>query len=139
MISNGISTLNDKKMQEALRIIRNNVPSLKGLQETEIELDIDELPNDVLVMLLKFVKKNAPQVIDDDDLSAPVSATVQAKPKKNKPMSKYEQEAQINMLEGSLSRFQGGNGTRSPEPVNSVEDDDSSDGSDDDSEESEEE
>ncbi|QGA17586.1 hypothetical protein EYB26_005257 [Talaromyces marneffei] len=135
MISNGISTLNDKKMQEALRIIQNNVPSLKGLQETEIELDIDELPNDVLVMLLKFVKKNAPQVIDDEDM--PVSATVQAKPKKNKPMSKYEQEAQINMLEGSLSRFQGGTG--SPYPVNSVEDDDSSDGFDDDSEESEEE
>jgi bromodomain-containing factor 1 len=136
MISNGISTLNDKKMQEALRIIQNNVPSLKGLQETEIELDIDELPNDVLVMLLNFVKKNAPQVIDDEDISAP-SATVQAKPKKNKPMSKYEQEAQINMLEGSLSRFQGGTGTRSPEPVNSV--DDSSDDSNDDSEESEEE
>lgn len=135
MISNGISTLNDKKMQEALRIIQNNVLSLKGLQETEIELDIDELPNDVLVMLLKFVKKNAPQVIDDEDM--PVSATVQAKPKKNKPMSKYEQEAQINMLEGSLSRFQGGTG--SPYPVNSVEDDDSSDGFDDDSEESEEE
>lgn len=139
MISNGISTLNDKKMQEALRIIQNNVPSLKGLQETEIELDIDELPNDVLVMLLKFVKKNAPQVMDDEDISVPVSATVQAKPKKNKPMSKYEQEAQINMLEGSLSRFSGGNGTRSPEPVNSVEDDDSSDDSNDDSEESEEE
>ncbi|RAO65816.1 uncharacterized protein BHQ10_001828 [Talaromyces amestolkiae] len=139
MISNGISTLNDKKMQEALRIIQNNVPSLKGLQETEIELDIDELPNDVLVMLLKFVKKNAPQVMDDEDMSAPVSANVQAKPKKNKPMSKYEQEAQINMLEGSLSRFSGGNGTRSPEPVNSVEDDDSSDDSNDDSEESEEE
>ncbi|KUL84646.1 hypothetical protein ZTR_06687 [Talaromyces verruculosus] len=139
MISNGISTLNDKKMQEALRIIQNNVPSLKGLQETEIELDIDELPNDVLVMLLKFVKKNAPQVMDDEDMSAPVSATVQAKPKKNKPMSKYEQEAQINMLQGSLSRFSGGNGTRSPEPVNSVEDDDSSDDSNDDSEESEEE
>lgn len=139
MISSGISTLNDKKMQEALRIIQNNVPSLKGLQETEIELDIDELPNDVLVMLLKFVKKNAPQVMDDEDMSAPVSANVQAKPKKNKPMSKYEQEAQINMLEGSLSRFSGGNGTRSPEPVNSVEDDDSSDDSNDDSEESEEE
>jgi bromodomain-containing factor 1 len=143
LISNGISTLSDKKMQEALKIIQNNVPALKGTQETEIELDIDELPNEVLMMLLKFVKKNAPQVMEDDDLSAPVSATVQSKPKKNKPMSKFEQEAQINMLEGSLSRFQGGGGggTRSPEPVHSVEDADSSDGSDDDddSEESEEE
>jgi bromodomain-containing factor 1 len=140
IISNGISSLPDKKMQEALRIIQNNVPALKGMEETEIELDIDELPNEVLFMLLKFVKKNAPQVLDDDEeVSAPVTAAVPAKPKKNKPMSKYEQEAQINMLEGSLSRFQGGGSTRSPDPVRSVEGDDSSDESEEDSEESEEE
>ncbi|KAH8697694.1 Bromodomain-containing protein [Talaromyces proteolyticus] len=140
VISNGISLLPDKKMQEALRIIQNNVPSLKGTQETEIELDIDELPNEVLVMLLKFVKKNAPQAVVDDyeDVSAPVSASVQSKPKKNKPMSKFEQEAQINMLEGSLSRFQGGASTEFAEPMHSAEPD-STDESDDDSEESEEE
>jgi bromodomain-containing factor 1 len=140
IISNGISTLPDKKMQEALRIIQSNVPALKGTQETEIELDIDELPNEVLLLLLKFVKKNAPQVMEDEDMSAPISSTaVQSKPKKNKPMSKFEQEAQINMLQGSLSRFQGGGAQHSPEPMRSVEADDSSDESDDDSEESEEE
>lgn len=140
IISNGISTLPDKKMQEALRIIQSNVPALKGTQETEIELDIDELPNEVLLLLLKFVKKNAPQVLDDEDMSAPISsAAVQSKPKKNKPMSKFEQEAQINMLERSLSSFQGGGAAHSPEPMRSVEADDSSDESDDDSEESEEE
>lgn len=54
-------------------------------------------------------------------------------------MSKFEQEAQINMLENNLSRFQSGGG-RSPDPVLSVEADDSSeDESEDDSEESEEE
>jgi bromodomain-containing factor 1 len=53
-------------------------------------------------------------------------------------MSKYEQEAQINMLESNLSRFQGGSG--SPAPMPSVEANESSDDeSDDDSEESEEE
>ncbi|KKK14726.1 hypothetical protein AOCH_001714 [Aspergillus ochraceoroseus] len=118
IISNGISSLPDKKMQEALKIIQSNVPALKGTQETEIELDIDELPNEVLLMLLKFVKKNAPH---------------------NKPMSKYEQEAQINMLESNLSRFQGGGSGRSPDPVPSVEANDSSGDSEDDSEESEEE
>jgi bromodomain-containing factor 1 len=140
IISNGISTLPDKKMQEALRIIQSNVPALKGTQETEIELDIDELPNEVLILLLKFVKKNAPQVLEDEDVSPPISsAAVQSKPKKNKPMSKFEQEAQINMLESNLSRFQGGGAAHSPEPMRSVEADDSSDESDDDSEESEEE
>ncbi|KAL3479855.1 Bromodomain-containing protein [Aspergillus californicus] len=139
VISNGISSLPDKKMQEALRIIQTNVPSLKGTQEAEIELDIDELPNDVLLMLLKFVKKNAPHVVDDEDLSTPSAPNAPPpKPKKNKPMSKYEQEAQINMLESNLSRFQGGIGGHSPDPVLSVEANDSS-GDSEDSEESEEE
>ncbi|KAL4887077.1 Bromodomain-containing protein [Aspergillus karnatakaensis] len=141
IISNGISSLPDKKMQEALKIIQSNVPALKGTQETEIELDIDELPNDVLFMLLKFVKKNAPHVVDDEDVSTPVAPNAAPpKPKKNKPMSKYEQEAQINVLESNLSRFQGGGSGRSPDPVPSVEANDSSGDSDeDDSEESEEE
>lgn len=90
-------------------------------------------------MLLKFVKKNAPQVMEDDDEPAPATSgtnTAAPKPKKNKPMSKFEQEAQINMLANNLSRFQGG---QSPDPVPSVEANESSDDSDDDSEESEEE
>ncbi|OJJ44053.1 hypothetical protein ASPZODRAFT_145179 [Penicilliopsis zonata CBS 506.65] len=138
IISNGISSLPDKKMQEALRIIQNNVPSLKGTQETEIELDIDELPNEVLLMLLKFVKKNAPHVVDDEDMGAPL-ASAPSKPKKNKPMSKFEQEAQINMLESNLSRFQGGGSGRSPDPMPSVEANFESSDEEDDTEESEEE
>ncbi|OQE25061.1 hypothetical protein PENSTE_c006G02585 [Penicillium steckii] len=140
IISNGISALPDKKMQQALQIIQSNVPHLKNTAEAEIELDIDELPNDVLLMLLKFVKKNAPNVVDDED-DAPGNPHVSAaKPKKNKPMSKFEQEAQINMLESNLSQFAGGGGGGSPEPMPSVEAMVSSDDeSDDDSEESEEE
>ncbi|KAL4792123.1 Bromodomain-containing protein [Aspergillus venezuelensis] len=140
IISQGISELPDKKMQEALKIIQTNVPALKGTQETEIELDIDELPNDVLWLLLKFVKKHAPHVVDEDEAFSPVASNAAPpKPKKNKPMSKYEQEAQINMLESNLSRFQGGGSGRSPDPVPSVEANDSSGDSEDDSEESEEE
>ncbi|RAH85687.1 Bromodomain-containing protein [Aspergillus japonicus CBS 114.51] len=143
IISNGISSLPDKKMQEALKIIQSNVPALKGTQETEIELDIDELPNEVLVLLLRFVKKNAPHVMEDEEVATPIAATstttAAPKPKKNKPMSKYEQEAQINMLESNLSRFSQGGGGRSPDPVPSVEANESSDDSEDDSEESEEE
>ena len=102
-------------------------------------MDIDELPNDVLLLLLKFVKKNVPHIMDDEE-SAPTNSVAATKPKKNKPMSKYEQEAQINMLESNLSRFQGGGTGRSPDPVPSVEANESSDDeSEDDSEESEEE
>lgn len=139
LISNGIGLLPDNRMQEALRIIQNNVPSLKGVQETEIELDIDELPNEVLVMLLKHVKKYAPAHLleeEEEKESAPAPGPVATKPKKNKPMSKHEQEAQINMLQEGLSRFEG-TANRSPDPVQSGME--SSDGSDSDSEESEEE
>ena len=91
-------------------------------------------------MLLKYVKKNAPNMEDDEEPAPTTSATNAAAPKqkKNKPMSKYEQEAQNNMLASNLSRFQGGAG-QSPDPVPSVEANESSDDSDDDSEESEEE
>ncbi|CAG8015747.1 unnamed protein product [Penicillium olsonii] len=136
IISNGISSLPDKKMQQALQIIQSNVPQLKGTDEAEIELDIDELPNDVLLLLLNFVKKNVPHLMDDEE-DAPTSSVAPPKPKKNKPMSKFEQEAQINMLQSNLSRFQGG--AHSPEPVASVERNDSSDESDSSEEESEEE
>ncbi|KAJ5533100.1 hypothetical protein N7494_009652 [Penicillium frequentans] len=133
IISNGISSLPDKKMHEALGIIQSNVPALKGTQEAEIELDIDELPNNVLLLLLDFVKKNVPHIMDDEDI-APVAGYAAPKPKKNKPMSSNEQEARINTLQSNLSRFDGG------APVPSVENNESSeDESDEDSEESEEE
>lgn len=86
-------------------------------------------------MLLKFVKKHAPQAMEDDDVDVPAAAP--PKPKKNKPMSKNEQDAQISVLQNTISRFNGGG--RSPDAMPSVEANESSDDSDDDSEESEEE
>ncbi|KAJ5701890.1 transcription regulator BDF1 [Penicillium malachiteum] len=134
VISHGISNLPDKKMHEALGIIQSNVPALKGTQEAEIELDIDELPNDVLVLLLNFVRKNTNSYAEDEETS-PATNYAAPKPKKNKPMSSAEQEAQITTLQSNLSRFASGGA-----PVPSVENNDSSeDESDEDSEESEEE
>ncbi|KAJ5720771.1 uncharacterized protein N7483_008705 [Penicillium malachiteum] len=134
VISHGISNLPDKKMHEALGIIQSNVPALKGTQEAEIELDIDELPNDVLVLLLNFVRKNTNQYAEDEETS-PANTYAAPKPKKNKPMSSAEQEAQINTLQSNLSRFESGGAS-----LPSVENNESSeDESDEDSEESEEE
>ncbi|OAX78082.1 hypothetical protein ACJ72_07613 [Emergomyces africanus] len=144
IISHGISSLPEKRMTEALKIIQSNVPGLKDTKEAEIELDIDELPNEVLLVLLKFVKKHAPaamDIVEPEPEPAPIVAP--PKPKKNKPMSKYEQEARINSIEGTISRFQGGGGGgrgggHPPQPIQSVEAADSSE-DEDDSEESEEE
>ena len=117
-ISTGVSQLPDAKMSEALRMIQSNVPSLKGINEAEIELDIDELPNHVLLKLLAFVKRNgaqAPPEPEPQPEPAFTTSTVPAaKPKKNKPMSKHEQEAQIEELKGKLGAYQGG--PTSPDP-----------------------
>ncbi|KAF7507359.1 hypothetical protein GJ744_010676 [Endocarpon pusillum] len=138
-ISTGISSLPDARMSEALKIIQSNVPSLKNTHETEIELDIDELPNHVLLKLLSFVKKYGehappePEPPQQPSYAPPMSAT--GKPKKNKPMSKQEQEQQIRELKGKLGVYDGGQ--TSPDPNRSVEN--AVESSDEDSEESEEE
>ena len=82
----------------------------QGVQEDEIELDIDELSNDVLHQLYKFVKKYAPRATDSPEpRPVPVqTAAAPTRPKKNKPMSKNEQEAKIQEIQGKLSRFQKG-------------------------------
>ena len=107
-ISNRINSLSESKMSVALSIIRNNMPNLKGVQEDELELDIDELSNDVLYKLLVFVRKHAPRA--DDSPVRPVASSSSAAParKKNKPMSKHEQEARIAQVQSGLSAFQKG-------------------------------
>jgi hypothetical protein len=67
---------------------------------------MDELPNNVLVLLLNFVKKHAPAGLEfDEPAPEPVPTVAPAKPRKNKPMSKHEQEAKISMLQENLQKF----------------------------------
>ncbi|KAI5301963.1 hypothetical protein KEM56_001183 [Ascosphaera pollenicola] len=129
LISNVISTLPEKQMNEALSIIQRNAPTLIGSSaEGEIELDIDELPNEVLLMLLNFVKKHAPQAVAELEDAANVPSAYShhsppeteplmpalagnGRPRKNKPMNASEQEAQINRLEDRLEMFKKGGGS----------------------------
>ena len=139
-ISNRINSLSETRMATALRIIRDNMPNLKvriyissiikfienfadlelylsqGVQDDELELDIDELSNEVLHKLLTFVRKHAPRPED-----SPVPRTVATAPsgpttkKKNKPMSSYEQEAQISAMRNKLSAFKDPDSQEAPE------------------------
>ncbi len=108
-ISSGIGSLDGRRMEEALRIIQNSVPTLANSDQTEVELDIDELPNTVLLRLLSFLKKHVPQAPPEPP-SEPtyVAAAAPSKPKKNKPMTKHEQEKQIEELRGKLADYNGG-------------------------------
>ena len=110
-ISERINMLPDQKMATALGIIRSGMPTLEGVEQDEIELDIDELNNDVLYKLLQFVRKNAPRADDSPAPPKPKATSSSAAParKKNKPMSKHEQEARIAQVQSSLSAYQQGN------------------------------
>ena len=88
------------------------------MQEDEIELDIDELSNEVLYKLLGFVRKYAPKTSDSAETraaTAPVPST-NPRPKKNKPMSKNEQEAKIREIKSRLAGGHNANSDESPEP-----------------------
>lgn len=106
-ISNRINSLSESKMSLALDIIRRHMPNLKGVQDDELELDIDELENDVLWKLYHFVRKHVPRT-EDASPARPPAAPSSAAParKKNKPMSKTEQEARIAQVQNGLSAFQ---------------------------------
>ena len=83
----------------------SNLILCKGSQEEEIELDIDELSDEVLYKLLTFVKRHAPRA-EDKAAPNPTVAPASSRPKKNKPMGKAEQEAQIKELRGKLNGLQ---------------------------------
>ncbi|KAL8984908.1 MAG: hypothetical protein Q9177_004582 [Variospora cf. flavescens] len=105
-ISNRINSLSEPKMAKALKIIRDNMPGLKGVQDDELELDIDELSDDVLRKLHDFVRRNS-KGGEEVPRPPPVAAAAPAPArKKNKPMSKQEQERQIQDLKNITSQFQ---------------------------------
>ena len=77
----------------------------------------------MLHKLYQFVQRYAPgSGTNDEPAKAPRSQGGSqargsgSKPKKNKPMSKTEQEARINELQGKLKSYQHPGAERSPEP-----------------------
>ncbi|KAH0543931.1 hypothetical protein FGG08_001832 [Glutinoglossum americanum] len=132
-ISDKINTLAVAKMNQAYKIIRDNMPQLSGQgDDGELELDIDELPNEVLYKLLLFVQKHAPNTREvRADSPPPKVSTAKGgvpKMKKNKPMSKTEQEARIEELQRKLKNYQNV-GSNSPEPEEESSGDDDESGS----------
>ncbi|KAK8165485.1 hypothetical protein BKA80DRAFT_309562 [Phyllosticta citrichinensis] len=146
LISETIGNLDENQMARAVQIIRNGVPHLQGVNDDELELDIDTIPNDVLHDLLKYIKNVAPDsivvnqqpVAQDDDYEPPAHKG-QAQPRKNKPMGKHEQEAAIADIKQRLQNFtnRGSSEDASPEPTAVHRDGSDDDDDDDDSSASE--
>lgn len=135
-ISEGISTLGDLDMRRAVQIIRNGCPHLANVNDDEMELDMDEINDDTLRELHRFIKTiRGPKgaAVADDDFEPPrqVSKQTASRPKKNKPMGKTEQEDNMRKIQEKLQSFQGGasGSSQSPAAGEASSDDDESSGS----------
>ena len=75
----------------------------------------------MLHKLYEFVQKYAPGATAPEEPAKPTRSQGRstAKPRKNKPMSKAEQEAKINELQGKLKSYQQPGAGVSPEPCES--------------------
>jgi len=124
-ISTKIGTLTEQEIGQAANIIKSSLRragkvELANRADDEMEFEIDEIPDDGLHELLKLVRKatqTEEEVVADTDYR-PVKTVVPAnsgKSRKNKPMSKHEQEARINELKGKLNDFKNrGSGSSPP-------------------------
>ncbi|KAK3215334.1 hypothetical protein GRF29_19g2908998 [Pseudopithomyces chartarum] len=132
-ISEGISTLGDADMRRAVQIIRNGCPHLANTNDDEMELDMDEINDETLRELFRFIKSvRGPKAIvaDDDDYEMPRPAAPSrqntARPKKNKPMGKSEQEDSLRRIQEKMQSFNGGvsGSSQSPPALHESSDDD---------------
>ncbi|KAF2433167.1 Bromodomain-containing protein [Tothia fuscella] len=116
-VSEGIANLDEGQMRRAVQIIRNGVPHLRDVHDDELELDIDEIPDVVVLELYDFVRKLRPrgavQEPDDDEYTEPdtVHKPASVNRKKNKPMKAVEQEERIQKLEAQLNKFKNTSGS----------------------------
>jgi bromodomain-containing factor 1 len=135
-ISERISELNQTEMDQAIQIIRNGVPHLRvsheshptkleqipnhdcfiqDVNDAELEIDMEIIPDDVLRQLHSYIRKVRPPpkqtsidtYSEDEDFSPPKRSKPPTK-RKNKPMGKKEQEESIAAIERQLASFSGG-------------------------------
>lgn len=112
-VSDSIMMLDEVNMRKAVQMIRNGVPKLRDVHDDELELDVDEIPDNVLQTLYKFVKDyrrtNGTDAMsndeDYDEPEPPRQATGSTHRKKNKPMSAREQESKIAQVKQQLQQF----------------------------------
>ncbi|PNS16942.1 hypothetical protein CAC42_4906 [Sphaceloma murrayae] len=124
-ISNATENMNEAQINKLTAIITENVSKYKDMAGDDVELEIDDLPNEVQLKLLKYVRtifpKAKPTYIDDEDMGVdddyePERATKSGGGrKKHKPMKKREQEERIAQLNAKIEGMKkGSNGQSAP-------------------------
>lgn len=129
-ISEAVGNMSGPQVEELTRIITTNCK--KYAEQEEMELEIDDLPNDVQYMLLQYVRSifgnpngrnrvaTPDELVDEDDEFEPERTNKRgggggggngaAKRKKHKPMGKEEQQMAIDNIQKQLAQFSGGGG-----------------------------
>ena len=128
IIVNGIGDLEGGQLEKAIDIIKKDTGQGEN-DSGELELDIESLSDDALLKLYDIITKAFPALRTDKDKHAAEHATEPAsasksrsatKPKKNKPMSKSEQDRRIQQL-AELRAQAARQNSGSQEPIESIE------------------
>jgi bromodomain-containing factor 1 len=136
-ISSAVEKMDGGQIERLTQIITENCEKYRNMGD-EMELEIDDLPDDVQRLLLRHVRNifgnpNKPSSVrapspediaaaDDDDFepshrSRGGSGGGDPKRKKHKPMGKKEQQDSINILRNQLAAFNGGRPSGSVSPA----------------------
>ncbi|KAI5235707.1 Bromodomain-containing protein [Aureobasidium subglaciale] len=116
-ISSATEHMSAEQVERLTNIITENVAKYKDMAGDDVELEIDDLPNEVQHKLLRYVRTIFPKAepvemdanaIDDDyEPEKPSARSGGAAKKKHKPMKKHEQEDRIRQLKEQMASMSG--------------------------------
>lgn len=133
-ISSATEKMEADQVEKLTQIITENVSKYKDMPGDDVELEIDDLPNEVQHKLLKYVRTIFPpraptddgNAVDDDYEPERPSNRGAAAKKKHKPMKKHEQESRIAQLKQQMAQMSGAvqpNAAANPGPQSSSDED----------------
>lgn len=141
IVTEGIMLLDEDNLATAIKIIKADTNETEN-DSGELELDISALSPDALWKLFDIINKSQPHLLierqhhqaaleaEPEPVGEPEPAPISkaAKPRKNKPMGKAEQERKIEQLKSLKAQFQRqGSGSQEPQPIPSIEQPDAED------------
>ena len=117
------------KIKKSMRDRGLDVPD-----ESEMEFNIDDIPDAILHDILMRLRRNgggggdgnATSKIEDDEYRSPEARTYAPKNKRNKPMSRTDTANQMAAIQQQINSFNGGNAGSPPAKMETSDDDESS-------------
>lgn len=127
VISAGIGLLPDHITADVMEMVKSAHPSMVIEEDGTLEMEIDQLEPHLLWRIFDAIHEHAPEceanirATHQDKKEEPRAPAKPPQKKKNKPMSKFEQERNIALLKEKMQTYERGPGSASQEPIESVE------------------